>query len=179
MATRIATALLAFAAVLAAPAWGNPVPGRTMILPGSALGPVAIGDERVPVEAAIGPGRVVRRFRTPRVPLPGEVVRYRRAGLEVTFLTAEASAGAWRIRSASARYRTPRGIGAGSPRAAVLRAYPAARCDATGCAIVHRRAGFRVETRFAISRGRVVRVRLSRMPAAPRGGAAAPRPPGT
>jgi hypothetical protein len=149
-------------ATLAAPAAGNPVPARTAILPGTALGPVAIGDERVPIENAIGPGKVIRRFRTPGVPVPGEVVRYPRFGIEVLYLTGEASAGAHRIRSTSPRYRTPRGIGVGSPRAAIVRAHPAARCGATACILVHRRTGFTVETRFALSGGLVIRVRLLR-----------------
>lgn len=156
----LAAAVLAAAGV-AAPAVGNPVPARTAILPGTALGPVAIGDERVPVESAIGPGKVVHRFRAPGRPLPTEVVRYPRFGIEITFLTGEASAGAWRIRSAARRYRTPRDIGVGSSRAAVRHAYPHARCAATGCTVLHRRAGATVETRFAISGARVIRVRLS------------------
>jgi hypothetical protein len=90
------------------------------------------------------------------------VVRYPRFGVEIVFPTNEASAGAHRIRSASRRYRTPRGIGVGSTRSQVMRAYPGARCSPDACSLTHRRVGFRVETRFVLARARVARVTLQR-----------------
>jgi hypothetical protein len=138
--------------------------GRTLIVPGRSLGPIALDDERAPVEDLLGPGTVIDRRPNRDIPsLSTEVVAYPRFGLEVTFPTQEASTGAARIRTTWARYRTARGIGVGSSRRQVRAAYPGVRCRPTVCALSRRAGSSTVETRFVMPRGLVTRMTLIRL----------------
>jgi hypothetical protein len=160
-----AAALAALA--LAAPSLAG---GGDAIVPGRSIGPVAIGDERAAIAARHGGDGTIAR-RTPDPAHPGNrnldrvVVRYRSLSLVARFPTDEASSGAERLTTRSARYLTGRGIGVGSSRGALRAAHPAAACAGAVCQIGRALPG-RVVTRFHLSAGRVVAVSLERHPRA-------------
>ena len=138
-----------------------------IIVPGGAIGPIAVGDERAAIAARHGDGVVASRTRDPEHPgnrnLDRVTVRYPALSLVAAFPTDEASSGAERLATRSRAYRTRAGVGVGSTRAAVRRAHPAALSDAASCRIGRALPG-RVVTRFLLARGRVVRVDLRRTP---------------
>ncbi len=163
--------LLVGAACLATLAIAGPATaaGGGAIVPGRAIGPIAIGDERATIAARFGDGVIASRTPDPANPanrnLDRVSVRYRALSLVVGFPTDEASSGADRLATRSSAYRTRRGAGVGSTRAAVRSAHPAAVCDASACRIGRALPG-RVVTRFLLGAGRVVRVDLRRVPLA-------------
>jgi hypothetical protein len=140
--------------------------GGGAIVPGRAVGPIAIGDERATIALRFGDGVIASRTPDPAHPgnrnLDRVGVRYPALSLVVGFPTDEASSGADRLATRSSRYRTSAGVGVESTRSAVRRAHPAAVCDARACRIGRAIPG-RVVTRFLLAKGRVVRVDLRRV----------------
>jgi hypothetical protein len=133
------------------------------VVPGRAIGPIAVGDERATIAARPGgDGRVIARSPNPEVPgnrnLDRVVVAYPSLALTARFPTDEASTTATVVATRSARYRTGAGIGVGSTRAALRRAHPAAACAGAVCRL-RRPAGL---TRFHLAAGRVTRIAVSR-----------------
>lgn len=171
MGTGLQRRLLVGAAGLAILAIAGPAAagGGGVIVPGRAIGPIAIGDERASIAVRHGNGVVASRTPNPANPgnrnLDRVSVRYPALSLVVGFPTDEASSGADRLATRSDGYRTRRDVGVGSTRAAVRRAHPAAVCDASACRIGRALPG-RVVTRLLFGGGRVVRVDLRRAPLA-------------
>jgi hypothetical protein len=125
-----------------------------LIAPAYAIGPVRLGEHRASVARALGPGKVVAR---PTSELGSFiVVRYARAGLTVTFARG-GDAPATSISTVSGRFRTPRGIGVGSPVRALQHRYPAVECKAVVCTLGRLVPGHAV-TSFYVRRRHVVRV---------------------
>jgi hypothetical protein len=132
------------AAILAAP----------LIAPAYAIGPVRLGERRASVERALGPGHVSAR---PHTELGNfVVVRYRRAGLTVTFAAGKPSP-VTSISTIATRFRTPRGIGVGSPLRALHHRYPSVACAGAVCTLGKLLPGHAV-TSFYVRRRHVVRV---------------------
>jgi hypothetical protein len=132
------------AAILAAP----------LIAPAYAIGPVRLGERRVSVERALGPGHVTAR---PKTELGSFiVVRYARAGLTVTFAKGAPSP-VTSISTTVTRYHTPRGVGVGSPVRALKHRYPAVSCEGAVCTLGKLVPGHAV-TSFYVRHRHVVRV---------------------
>jgi hypothetical protein len=125
-----------------------------LIAPAYAIGPVRLGEHRSSVERALGPGRVVARPHTELGRFV--VVRYTRAGLTVTYRAGGASP-ATSISTVAPRFRTPRGIGVGSPVRALRHRYPAVHCAGVVCTLGRLVPGHAV-TSFYVRRRHVVRV---------------------
>lgn len=138
------------------------------IVHGRAIGAIALDDERATIGGRLGgDGVVIARTPDPLHPgnrnLDAVTLAYPGLSLTVRFATDEASAGAVRVSTRGARYRTAGGVGVGSSRARVLAAFPNAACTAARCQ-VGPRAGDRRITRFALGGGRVTRVAVLRTP---------------
>jgi hypothetical protein len=132
------------AAILAAP----------LIAPAYAIGPVRLGERRASVERALGPGRVTARPRTDLGRFL--VVKYRRAGLTVTFAAGSPSP-VTSISTIAPRFHTPRGIGVGSPVRALKHRYPSVSCEGAVCTLGKLLPGHAV-TSFYVRHRHVVRV---------------------
>ena len=164
---RAARALLVTAAAalaLAAPA----LAAGDRIVHGRSIGAIAVGDERATIGLRFGgDGVVIARSPSPLDPgnrnLDRVTVAYPARSLTVRFPTDEASSGALSVATRSPRYRTAAGVGVGSPRSAVLAAFPTAVCTPRACRVGPRPSDPRA-TRFAMVAGRVVRVAVLRIP---------------
>jgi hypothetical protein len=160
-----AVVLLAGVAVLLASA--TALGARDRIVPGRAIGAIAIGDERATIAArrddrdGVVIARipkddpVLRRIRA----LDTVIVAYPELGLVARFSTDEASTRANRVTTRSRRYRTAAGVGVGSSLAALRRGHPAAVCSATICRIGPKIPGRRI-TRFVLAEDVVTRVQI-------------------
>ena len=170
MTTSARPPALAALAVLAAAVVAAPAVAAPRVVPGHRIGPVAIGAERAPVEAAIGPGTVIARTPSPLAPGNRNIdevrVAYPAWAVVATFFTDEASSRARAVSTRSPRYRTPAGLGVGSTRAAIRAAHRRAACSASACR-VGVFAADSVITRFVLRAGRVTRVEILRLPPAP------------
>jgi hypothetical protein len=135
------------------------------IVPGRAIGPISVGDERAAIAARFGDGEVARRTPNPSAPgnrnLDAVVVRYPALSLVARFPTDEASSGVTRLSTRNPRYRTAAGVGVGSTRSAVRTAHPAAVCTPAACQVGRAGAG-RTVTRYVLA-PRVIRVEVLRV----------------
>lgn len=133
------------------------------IVPGRAIGRIAVGEERATIALRLGgDGIVIARTPSPVAPsnrnLDRVVVAYPALSLTARFPTDEASTGASSVATRSARYRTAAGAGVGVTKAALRQAHPGVVCAGASCRLT---AGGGL-TRFGLAGGRVVRVAVSR-----------------
>lgn len=154
---RIAAALVLAAAAAIVPAGpaaagGAPV---TQIRLGRSIGPVKLGMQRSVV-------RTIDGAESQLAPVTGKFParRYRYADLRqvVWFPTAAPSARAIFAITTASIYRTGRGIGVGSSRAALRAAHPAARCATARLCVIGQELPGRRVTVFRLRGGAVVSV---------------------
>ncbi|HMM49682.1 MAG TPA: hypothetical protein PKE32_08760 [Miltoncostaeaceae bacterium] len=130
-----------------------PAVAQAKIVPGSKVAGVALGDSAAKVKATLG------------TPEPGSnILNYRylkRHGLGVYFVAGKALD----ITVVGKKQRTASGIGVGSTRAALEKAYPKAKCrpalvgtNAFECRLPGRFAGRRTETVFVTKKDRVATI---------------------
>jgi hypothetical protein len=135
------------------------------------IGGVALGETRVDVERLLGPGRVVQTHdqKPPEPLVHGEDVRYPEAGLEVWYVSHNATAASRAdgvviaALTGSSRYETPQGVGVGS-RLAEVQAIPGIACHGTrhpsGCQHGASRRN-KPATSFQLSGDRVSRILIA------------------
>lgn len=132
------------------------------IVPGSSIAGVKLGASVEDVRGVLG---TPRRISHPSNEITGTTTVYAYRGLTVTFgpgSAAEATVIA--VSSGRRAERTARGIGVGSSRGALRRAYPKVRCEAVGrravCTLGALKPGARVTTFRIAASNRVGRVEV-------------------